>query len=114
MSGLAKRLNDLIPLTVEESGWAYDGPFSTYKEFHSAILGFGAGFTGSPEAASAVVAWAVGRGTKKPRDKGERADAHWRQVAEEPAYALGAMSVGRLFRTGGINPAAWDTVISLL
>lgn len=111
---LAERLNKTIPLTLDESGWAYDGPFSTYKEFHSATLGFGAGMVDDPAAASAVVAWAAGRGSRKSRDDGERAAAHWRQVAEEPAYALGAMSVGKLVRTGGINPAVIDVIGGVL
>lgn len=108
------RLRSWIPLTLDESGWAYDGPFSTYKEFHAAILGFAAGLLGDPALRGAVVAYAIGRGSRKSRAGGERADAHWRQVAEEPAYALGAMSVGELVKRQGLVSAALEVGVSLL
>lgn len=103
---ITKTLNEKIPITLNESGWEYNGPFSTYKEFHSAILGFGAGVSGNPALMSAVTAYALGRGATRHRDNnGERADAHWRQVAEEPAYALGAMAVGKMVDNGELLAA---------
>lgn len=109
---ITKTLNEKIPITLDESGWEYNGPFSTYKEIHSAVLGFGAGLTDSPELQSAVTAYAIGRGATKHRDdEGERADAHWRQVAEEPAYALGAMSVGHMIKRGDAVASVLPTLL---
>lgn len=102
-------VHNIIPLTVNESGWEYNGPFSTYKEAHAAILGFGAGYSGLPSLQASVAAYAVGRGVSKSRDGGERSDAHWRQVAEEPAYAVGSLAVGRLARSHGVLTAAVNT-----
>lgn len=96
--------NRYIPITLDESGWSYNGPFSTYKEAHSFILGIGAGVTGQPELQAGVAAWALGRGSRARKDDGKRADAHLRQVAEEPAYAVGGMALGTVARplTAGV------------
>lgn len=67
---LTNAIKNTIPITLDESGWAYNGPFSTYKEIHSAILGFAGGYSGSPELQAAVIAYASGRGLTKSRDDG--------------------------------------------
>lgn len=110
---ITQRLNQAIPITVEESGWAYNGPFSTYKEIHSFILGFAAGYTNNPMLKATAIAYATGRGTTKSKDSGERADAHWRQVAEEPAYALGGMTLGQQARSLPIDTIV-DAVVTLV
>lgn len=107
-------LNRIIPLTLDESGWAYNGPFSTYKEAHSFILGFGAGVAGEPTLSAAVASYAVGRGVTKKRDDGKRADAHWRQVAEEPAYAVGALALGTFARNQGLVSSTLSAATGLL
>jgi len=35
---------DSLPITLNEDQGDYDGPFSTYKEWHSATIGAGLGF----------------------------------------------------------------------
>lgn len=108
-SSSTRSLLDRLPWTVSESGWSYDGPFSTYKELHSAILGLAAGYLAMPALAAAVVAYATGRGSK-----GSRTDAHWRQVTEEPAYALGAMTIGRSLQGSAAVGTIVDAATSLL
>lgn len=84
--------SEWVPVTREESGWSYNGPFSTTKEWHSAGVGAGAGLaaglTGSTWPLIAVAGFALGRlGDPRPEV------GHLRDVAAEPAYALGMASV---------------------
>lgn len=34
-----QQLLNRIPISKTESGWGYDGPFSTYKEWHAFTIG---------------------------------------------------------------------------
>lgn len=105
-SGLLSRL----PWTVAESGWAYNGPFSTYKELHAGILGLAAGYLQQPELSASVVAWALGRSSRRTTR-----DAHWRQIAEEPAYALGSMTVGAAARRNELTvPLVTDVLTQVI
>jgi len=83
-----------------ESATDRDGAFSYKSETHAAALGFGAGLVSallvlfkmpeaSPLPAVAVVAWALGI-RKVPKS----ADPHVRDIAREPAYAVGAVALG--------------------
>lgn len=86
-------LSDLVPVTRAESGWSYNGPLSTTKEWHSAgvglIAGLATGLSGDPMFLIAVAGFALGRvgdATNAPQ--------HLRDVAREPAYAGGFAAVG--------------------
>jgi len=90
------RFTRYIP-TLDEQG-SYTGPFSTFAEYHSFAMGFGAAATCSTVIMSAIAAYAVLQGTRRHRRSG-----HWRDLAKEPAYALGALAFGRgLFCTSVI------------
>jgi len=86
-----------IPITQKESGWKYNGPLSTFAEYHSLAFGLGAGITGEPALQAGVAAWALGRGSKSSADK-NKASAHLRQITQEPAYAVGGMAIGAVAR----------------
>jgi len=91
-------LKNIIPISKTESGWRYDGPFSTYPEWHSFTLGLAAGLTGNEVLIGTAVAFATGNGARKKTD-----DQHWRDVATEPAYACGGIALGLLFaRVAGV------------
>lgn len=75
--------------TIDERG-AYTGPLSTFAEWHSLALGVGAAATCNVALMATVAAYAVGQGANRKRHS-----THWRDLAREPAYALGGIAVGR-------------------
>lgn len=83
-------------LSSKEEGGGYQGFLSYAGEWHSLVLGLGAGFGGTPGTQQALVAYALGRGGRGQLGD----DAHIRDVAEEPAYALAGLAVGKSLRDG--------------
>lgn len=75
--------------TIDETG-SYTGPFSTFAEYHSAAMGLGAAATCDVGLMTLVAAYAVGQGANRKRHS-----EHWRDLVKEPAYALGAIGIGR-------------------
>lgn len=75
-----------------EESHEYDGVLSYADEWHALVLGLGVGITGNLALVSAVVSYALGRGSGSL----DTSDPHVRDVAEEPAYAIGGMVVGWL------------------
>lgn len=81
------KLSDIIPVSLTEDGWSYDGPFSTYQEHHAFYIGLGVGMARSPELMAILAGWSL-RGPPK------KSVSHIEDVAMEPAYALGGMFIG--------------------
>ena len=81
-------------LSSSEEGGGYQGFLSWAGEWHSLAIGLGAGFSGTPGTQQALIAYALGRGGRGQLGD----DAHIRDVAEEPAYAMAGIFVGRSLR----------------
>lgn len=79
----------------KESGTPRNGFLSYPAEWHAPAIAFGVGYAGTTEQARAVVAYSLGRGGAK-KQLGE--DSHIRDMADEPAYTLAALSLGRMAR----------------
>jgi len=88
-------LANRVPVTRNESGWGYNGPLSTTKEWHSLgvglIGGLAAGATGNVELLGVVGAFALGRVGDKTNSP-----QHLKDVTKEPAYAGGGALAGYL------------------
>jgi hypothetical protein len=108
-----------LPIAVSESDSKYDGPFSTYTEWHAALLGAGLGFAfllavaydGSAAVAmGAVVARTVhfahtGRTVTVAGREIELPAKYLRQIKREPHYLDGGILLG----VGGAFVLLWET-----
>lgn len=74
-------------ISATESGWAYNGPLSTYAEWHALLLGVHAGLAGEGDT---VLAIAFG-----DRDAETKAE---REVRSEPWYATAGVLLVRGYR----------------
>lgn len=100
-AGRLERVADVLSrLSSAKDTGAYTGALSYAAEWHSLALGLGVGFAGSTAARQALVAYAVGRGGGK---RIGNSSAHMKDVADEPAYALGGVVVGSALRTGRLS-----------
>jgi len=87
-----------IPVGRNEAAKIYNGPFSTTTEWHSFAVGKGCGIATGLTLNPAPVAFAVGFATRQPSKVSEETPVgHLRDLAREPAYALGGITLGLLF-----------------
>lgn len=84
----------MIPVGPSESASDYNGPLSTFAEWHSLAVGVGAGLTRDERLMALVAAWALHADTPPER-------AHLRDVPREAAYALGGLALGYAARELG-------------
>jgi hypothetical protein len=87
-------------LSSKGEGGAYQGFLSYAAEWHAFVLGLGVGLAGGPDLEGTLVAYALGRGGGKRLGD----SAHVRDVADEPAYALAGLAVGKSARGGLTAP----------
>lgn len=99
-SRLGRLTGVLSQLSSAKDSGTYTGALSYAAEWHSLVLGVGVGYAGTTGARQALVAYALGRGGGK---RIGNSNAHIKDVADEPAYALGGIVLGSALRTGRVS-----------
>lgn len=103
--------DDWNPAAASEGKTDFNGVFSWAGESHAFTIGFGVGLTGEQSMMVGFAGYAVA-GAKSQFEVSK--DAHIRQVATEPAYALGGMVLGYIANLVSLGKPIHEYLLALL
>lgn len=109
-TGLVARVRQWIATRAAptEAASSTDGLLSYGGEVHPLAIGIGVGIAGTPEQQHLIISAALGRGELKRRLSD---DPHLKDLADEPAYAMTGIAIGKELRSGAVPV---DAILKML